>query len=820
MTFLFALLSVLTSAVAARADTLMVPPVLERTGTVVVSWRLDAPAPAPGRLELRWTDSAGRLVERHDIPVPAGAPLVTARLDLRRAVTMQNSLQGCLVLPGETREADSSFVARPPLRGWTDYEAIIWQPGTEARAAGLRALGFTAGQVIADRAGTDAAGTAQHIAPLLANDLRWYVENIATDFYAPYHRWLPDRPVTWLFDQTRQRHRADPSAVAGFIRTPSLSDPVWLERIGQRLAAQVHTHRPYRPLFYDLGDETGIADLAAFWDFDLSPDSVAGFRQWLRTEYGEIAALNRQWGSDFATWEQVVPMLTDAALRRGDDNFSAWSDFKAWMDEVFARAVRAGTEAVHAADPAALAGIEGTQPPGWGGYDYTRLAGAVDLIESYNGGNSIEIARAINPALVVLTTSFGQGMAEARNIWRHLLLGSRGLVVWDEGGVVEADGRPGPRGRFLASVLRELRGGVAAQLITATPVVDPVAILVSPPSFRVHWLLERRGDGIAWEQRDSETEGGHATADRLALARAVHLLTGLGVRPHFVVPAGLARGELRAAGMRVLILPQSIALSDPEVAAIGDFVASGGLVLADGAPGRFDGHGRRRAVPADFSTRRPEFIAAPPAADDPAPLEKTAALLRDAGIVPAFSLLRDDGRPPPDVEMRSFRDGGVTLLALLGDERAETVTLSLPAPAWVRDLRRGGTAIHADRLRLSLPADGPVLLAVSPAPLPFPTLALPAAARAGDLLAVELGLQGVSPAAVHVLHVEVRDPHGRLAAHMSANVTVDVAGTTWLLPLAMDDAAGGGVAGRWTVQVTDLLSGGTIEAAVEVAAAP
>ena len=250
---------------------------------------------------------------------------------------------------------------------WTGYQAIIWQPGTAARDAGLRALGFDAGAVIADRDGIDAAGLEQRIAPLRAGGLRWYVENIATDFYAPYHRWQPGRSVTWLFDEVRRLHQANPTDPAGFIRTPSLSDPAWLERIRRRLAEQVRVHGHDRPLFYDLADEAGIADLAAFWDFDLSPDSLAGFRDWLHAEYGTLAELNRQWGTDYAAWDQAAPMLTDAALRQADDNFSAWSDFKAWMDVAFSRAVRAGTEALHAADPAALAGLEGTQPPGWGG---------------------------------------------------------------------------------------------------------------------------------------------------------------------------------------------------------------------------------------------------------------------------------------------------------------------------------------------------------------------------------------------------------------------------------------------------------------------
>src|SRR5215472_3100880 len=43
------------------------------------------------------------------------------------------------------------------------------------------------------------------------------------------------------------------------------------------------------------------------------------------------------------------------------------------MDVALARAIDAGTEAIHEADPEAVTAIEGAQIPGWGGYDYSRL---------------------------------------------------------------------------------------------------------------------------------------------------------------------------------------------------------------------------------------------------------------------------------------------------------------------------------------------------------------------------------------------------------------------------------------------------------------
>jgi hypothetical protein len=595
---------------------------------------------------------------------------------------------------------------RAEAPGWPGYQAIVWQSGSAARAVGLRALGFDAGALVADRDGSNAAGLGRAMAVLRQAGLRWYLENTATDFYSPYHRWQPGKSVTWLFDQTRQAHQADPDDPAVFIRTPSLSDPVWRERIRLRLGGMVRAQRADRPLFYNLADEAGLADLAAFWDFDLSAPSLAGFRAWLPTQYRDLGALNREWGSNFARWDAVVPMMTDAALGRSDDNFAAWADFKEWMDVAFAGAVRAGTAAVHAADPAALAGLEGAQPPGWGGYDYTRLAGAVDVMESTGGGNAIEIARAFNPALVVLTTSFGKGPAEARAIWRALLLGGRGLVVWDEDDTLAPGGVEGPRGRFLAPLLRELHGAAVARLIAARPVTSPVAILVSPPSFRVHWLLDRRADGVPWAARDSATEYDSGTADRRALPALMQRLTGLGAGARFISPAMLARGGLRAAGVRLLVLAQAIALSDAEVAAVRAFVAGGGVVLAEGEAGLFDGHGRRRASP--------PFPAGTFRSLEGGSLEAMAALLREAGAAPGFILLGEDGRRAAGVEARAWRSGGETLLALLTEGSATAVTLVLPRPGWVRDLRRGGAAVRTERLRVTLPDDGPVLLGIAP----------------------------------------------------------------------------------------------------------
>lgn len=542
------------------------------------------------------------------------------------------------------------------------YEVILWQDRTPAQMAGLAALGFTATKLRGSLGRSDPADMAQR----RASGLPWYVENIATDFYAPYHRYTPGKPVTWLFDAAKERLRADPSDTGVFVREPGLSDPVWLAAIAERLTRVVGEQKADRPLFYNLADEAGIGDLAAAWDADLGPASLDGFRAWLQTQYGDLAALNGQWGTGFGSWGEVVPELTGDATRRTDGNFSAWADFKAWMDVAFARAVEAGRRAVHDADPAALAAMEGGQVPGWGGYDYSRLAPALDVMEIYDNGNALDLARAFNPALIPLRTSFGDGPREAHAAWRHLVHGGRGMVVWDErDDVVRSDGTPGPRGAEIAALVGAMNE-VAPMLRGAVPDTDAVAVLYSPASFRTRWMLDRRAEGTPWFERDAAREY-EANAWRSARGQVLRRLSALAVQPRLLSSAMVEAGELARSGARVLILPHAIALSDRETEAIRAFSRAGGTVLADTEPGLFDEHGKRRPVPSLSGVAQvPEaMLAAGAEPDDPDTLAAIAELLERAGARPRVRLNGPDGRPATGVDAQwlRLRDGRV-LLAL------------------------------------------------------------------------------------------------------------------------------------------------------------
>ena len=847
----------LVPAPAPAGEIVLPAPALDREARIQARYRIDAPVTGRGTLTVTWTDVYDRLVEQRTIPVDLrGGAEVAFPLDLRRAVAMQNRLSVRLSLGADPKrargphgeQAATSFIARPTSQGWWDYQIIMWQPHTAEQYATLKKIGVTAGAVVYRNSGQAPPDA------LLQNDLRWYVENIATDFYSAYHRLLPDRPKNWKFLEAKRLHEKDPAGKEAFKRDPSLSDPEWLTVIGERLAAAARSNAPYRPLFYNLGDEPGIADLSAFWDFDYSSHSLAGFRAWLAGRYGTLAALNRQWGSSFGSWDAVMPDGTTEAMQRADQNFSAWSDFKEWMDVAFARALQVGTDAVHAVDPAAYVAIEGAQQPGWGGYDYARLSAVLDLIEPYNIGGNVELIRSLNPRTIILTTAGAQGPREKHRVWRELLHGSRGLILWDaRSEFVRPDGRLGPRGLDAEPYFTEIRRGTGALVINSERPPAPIAVLYSPRSLRLEWMDEQRPKGEAWTKRSaSSDEYGPLRWRRESLGR---LLEDLGRPYRFVTSEEIERGDLTGQGYRVLVLSHALSLTDREAQALRTFVEQGGVLIADGPPGVYDERGRRLPEPrlSDFfgppitgqiterrfgrgrtiylnvdMTRyaRDRLLTSEP------DLHRIVGRLLESTLgVSEFRVTDPSGRPVIGVEIQAFRNGAVTMLAIqsnpelaLADmssadgasnkrfEAPLSLTVTWSGERFVSNVRAAKALGKRTRLSFDLDPHEPTLLMLSPQPLPAVTVAGPRQLRRGDVGVYRLSLDG-SPAALHVLRVDVVDPSGRRAPQYSGNLMAPRGRARLTLPLALNDPAG-----RWKLQVSDVMSGQSRVSVIDVPA--
>jgi hypothetical protein len=341
---------------------------------------------------------------------------------------------------------------------------------------------------------------------------------------------------------------------------------------------------------------------------------------------------------------------------------------------------------------------------------------------------------------IELTTSFS-GSAETHRIWRQLLRGSRGLILWDDKNeIVDTEGRIGKRGEELAPVLRELHDGLGALFINSQRQFDPVAILYSPASMRVQWLLDRRASREDWPRRNASSEYGD-DAIRISTARFAGTLEHLGIQYRFISPNQISEGELQTRGYRVLILPHTVALSPSEESQIRAFLTNGGLVIADGEPGIFDEHGRKleRARLSDLThggsgdmPSRTGTAITSITAPDPQHLNEATSLrdlIESVGVRPRFSLTHEDGSLVDDITGFIFENGSTVILALqrdsrlpsgmfgfadLGQTRAEKIVLKLPFRANIYDLRGHRWLPEADSVELSVEYSGPKIIALSP----------------------------------------------------------------------------------------------------------
>jgi hypothetical protein len=850
------LIAVFAESLGFGGEIILPSPALERAAPVRVVYRSGSLATGKGILSIKWTDIYGRIVEDRKIPFELiDESEVGFQLDLRRAVAMRNELRVHFSFEGvnkrgtrDQREEDAqiSFLARPPERTWWDYAFIMWQEHSTEHYALLKTLGINAGMH---------SGKAQNPPEsLLNNDLRWYAENIATDFYSEYHRWFPDRAVNWKFDEAKARYQKDPSSREAFKRQPSLADPDWLNKIQARLVECARINSPYRPLFYNLGDESGIADLAAFWDFDFSDQSLGGMRTWLKERYGTLTALNQQWGTSFARWDLVIPLTTNEAMKRPDDNFSSWADFKEWMDISYARALKVGVDAVHSVDPQAYVAIEGGQMPGWGGYDYSRLPKALDAIEPYDIGNNIEIIRSLNPKVVVMTTGFARGPWEKHRVWYELLHGNRGLIIWDDKSeYVLKDGAIGPRGREAAAYYNEIRSGIGALLINSERQADPIAIHYSQPSLRTEWMLEQRPKGEAWVNRSSSTEEEDSKFLRVRESYC-RLIEDLGRQYSFVAYDQIEEGELRRCGYQVLILPHSSAISATEAQAMREFVEQGGVLITDSDPGAFDEHSRRLPKPllsdvfvgphAEPVTVRPfgrgkaiylnvdilNYYRNRIVGKEKELHQLMGRLFDETGVKPAFAVTDPSGGHLVGVETHVFRNGGVSIVGLLTNpqkgvdesgppefnsnqrfEKPQMVVLTLPGEFYVYDVRAAKALGRRKLLTVQLDPYEPTIFAVSPVAVPPFALSAPTRLGRGETAEIGLSFSAATPAAVHVFHVDVVDPSGKIVSQYSSNLLAPNGHAAKLLPLAVNDSTG-----KWEIRAKDLLSGQTQVSSVEV----
>jgi hypothetical protein len=538
-------------------------------------------------------------------------------------------LLACLL----TLRAETNDSPRP----WPEYRTILWIGDTVWKQPDklplffqrMRELGINTAMVFGE-------GNPQ---PFLDQHFSYYVENLVNrGLCLKFNSKVTD----WNKFVTDWAATGRPESA--LVRDYCLDDPQWRQWGRHEVQTIALKNRDHQPLAYNLRDELSTTISANPFDYDFSPLALAGFRDWLKTQYGGLADLNAEWETRFASWDEVKPFTTDeiknrmgsgeAAPRGRPDwqqvqalrfdplaarqsptrwNFAPWADFRSYMDLSLARALADFREAARAIDPRTPVGIEGTQMPNaFGGYDLWRLSRVLDWAEPYDIGGAREILGSFMPGKPLLTTVFESDAAHARRrLWHLLLEGDRGCLVWWSEDCLDwnsADYRLTPKGMVLAPVMREMTLPLARLFLRARRDHDPIFLHYSQPSIQVDWLMESTVDGSTWLRRFSSFE---ADYNRMAAARVgwLKLLQDLGYSPQFLSAEQIETGALRATNTAALVLSGSWAMSDAEAAEVRSFLTRSpeAKVLADGTPGLFDAHGKLRGQGALESLFAPAY---------------------------------------------------------------------------------------------------------------------------------------------------------------------------------------------------------------------
>ncbi|MGC9317128.1 MAG: beta-galactosidase trimerization domain-containing protein, partial [Armatimonadota bacterium] len=638
--------------------------------------------------------------------------------------------------------------------------------------------------------------------------------------------------------------------------------------VAEKVAEVTEATARYRPVGYSCGDELSITHYVTPFDYDFSPVALEHFRLWLQGQYPSLAALNDQWETDFAAWDEVMPMTAEEVRERG--NYAPWADHRSFMEFSLAWFMDFVDGELEAHDPGARVGISGTQAAeAYGGYDWWRLTDALDFAQTYDHKNTGEMHRSFHEMLTAPWWGYAAtDPGLSRTLWRRLLNDSDGGSFFTSSYVFWPDYTWTQSTSDALAHLDDIQGGLA-RLLDACERQADVLVHYSHPSIHGAWIT-------GGQALHSDNRGGWVQA-----------IEDSGMQVRFLSYEQLEEGELTEQMPAAFVLPYSVALSDEEVAQIERYVSAGGTLLADGRVGLMDEHCTPRPSGAldelfgvrrenvDPMARRPEGMAAFDEAlgECDATSVSFETLGGDTGLSLTTGRALGEAAGQPALIVNEVGEGRAVLLNLFFDSYlrrreagageplrelvAETLKLAGVRPAIEFDVTgdhhlyiarfQAGEAEFVGALRDTADGRSEVRLTFQGQPhvyearsgsylgarqtveevfgpgqcrlyslLPYRVEGLNVRLRdadvaPGDTVEALVSVDGPAEADLHVFRLEVTDPSGRMLDHYGRQLTAPRGIASAEFRLALDDAPG-----TWTIRATDVATGVTDAAELTV----
>jgi len=635
------------------------------------------------------------------------------------------------------------------------------------------------------------------------------------------------------------------------------------QMVAEKLTKITAAVAKYRPAGYVCGDELSVTYYVTPFDYDFTPGCLEKFREWLKEQYPNLNGLNEEWETDFASWEQVVPMTAEEVRDRG--NYAPWADHRTFMEVTYANFFRFADAALEKGDPGARLGISGSQAAtAYGGYDWWRLTDALDFVQAYDHQNTGEMHRSFHDMLTAPWWGYAStGPRLEHQLWRRLLNDNDGgsffvytYIFWPDYSYTQSTSDA-------KEYLADIQSGLARLLHECDERATDVYVHYSHPS--IHGAFITGGQNLFRDNRDGW----------------IKAIEDSGLQMKFLAYAQLDAGELTRLMPAAFVLPYSVALSDAEAAEIRRYVEAGGTLIADARCALMDEHCRARVTGAlddlfgikraavDPKAKRPEgeagFTRALEGCDprdisfegfggEPGvSLDGGQALGEMAGL-PALvvnqvgkgravllNLLLDSyprrrsvgvGEPVRQLIKRVLALGGVkpqVEAQVSGDQHLYIARYLSGDATYVGVLRdtsegqshvrsRFAEAAHVYDLRQGEYLGNTAQTAAPIAPghckvyslLPYEVTGLKVRARRADSkpgetvkFTVAVETQDAKPG-MHVCRVEVTDPAGVVRPYYGAQLTGQRGVATGEFDLALDDPPG-----AWTITATDVATGVT-----------
>jgi hypothetical protein len=359
-------------------------------------------------------------------------------------------------------------------------------------------------------------------------------------------------------------------------RQPSLNDPVLWQAIDNKIVSTVKQNARFSPISYFANDEGSLTCYTDELDLDFSPACMAEMRNWLKEEYDSLDALNAEWDTAFASWDDVVPSTYLEVIRTS--SYASWGDHRRFMSLTFANTYKRIRDCIRKVDREGVVRISGTQKTTpYSGYDYYMLHQFIGYFEAYSIGNQYELHRSFAKPGTIIGTWVGYG-SKGRNVWNQIwkavLHGVTLLSVFWEYSCLNPDFTFSKSAEDMGKAFREIKREGIGKLLLHSAERDSLGIGIHYSMSSIHGSYLRQ----SFVRYENNLKGW------------IDVLEDLGYQYNFVASPQIEAGDLIKKGYKLFILPYSIALSPKEAAELKEFVRNGGIVIGDIQTGIMDHH--------------------------------------------------------------------------------------------------------------------------------------------------------------------------------------------------------------------------------------